>query len=70
MFSSQFHCPDCGSSEAYRSRPRTFVEKYILPLVLLHPARCANCFRRSHASTFARTRERSEKPAVIPRAAA
>lgn len=69
MFSSQFHCPDCGATEGYRSRPRTLIERFILPLLLMQPVRCGKCFRRSTASTFAPVRERADKP-VTPRAAA
>ena len=46
MFASFYRCPDCGSSSAYRSRRRSIVEKYLLPLLLLRPLRCSNCFRR------------------------
>jgi hypothetical protein len=70
MFTSQYHCPDCGGSEAFRSRPRTLAEKYIFRLLFLHPVRCANCFRRTHVSSFALVRERGEKPDAQPRAAA
>ncbi len=48
MFLSEFCCPDCGHTEAFYSRRRTFTEKYILPLMLLRPFRCAECFRRSY----------------------
>lgn len=69
MFSSQYRCRDCGGSEGYRSHRRSFVEKYFLPLFLLQPVRCANCFRRSNASMFASVREREPKPAMKTRAA-
>jgi hypothetical protein len=51
MFSNRFQCRSryCGSEEGYRSRRRTFLEKYFLPLFLLRPVRCASCFRRSYA---------------------
>lgn len=70
MFISQFHCPDCGTSEAFRSRPRTLLERYVLPVLFLHPVRCAKCFRRTNASTFAPVRERTQKAEATPRAAA
>jgi hypothetical protein len=28
-----FQCRDCGSVEGYRSHPRNFIEKYILPVL-------------------------------------
>src|SRR5947209_3431250 len=43
MLSKLFQCQDCGSFDGYRSRPRNFSEKYLLPLVLLLPVRCADC---------------------------
>jgi len=50
MFSKRFQCPDCGATQGYRSRPRTFLEKYCLPVFLLRPVRCSNCFRRDYVS--------------------
>lgn len=41
-----FHCPKCNGQEAYRSRPRGFLEKRLLPLLLLKPVRCERCFHR------------------------
>ena len=55
----RYQCLDCGGSDAYRSRRRTFLENYILPFLLLKPVRCANCFRRSYASVFTAARERA-----------
>jgi hypothetical protein len=62
MFRSRYllhyQCPDCGGSEAYRSRRRTFLEKYVLPLLLLRPVRCAKCFRKTRASILVQVRSR------------
>ena len=69
MFSSQYRCPDCGGSEGFRSRRRSFAEKYLLPFLLLRPVRCGKCFRRSLASVFAAVREREPNPAMKTRAA-
>ena len=69
-FSRQYQCPDCGGSDAYRSRRRTFLEKYILPVFLLQPARCANCFRRANVSMLVSVRDRKEKPPIKRPAAA
>lgn len=52
MFTKQYHCPDCGGSEAYRSRRRNSLEKYFYPLFLQQPVRCANCFRRAWIPMF------------------
>ena len=70
MFRKQFQCPDCGGSDAYRSRRRGFLEKYMLAVFLLQPVRCANCFLRTTASVFATVRERDDKPVVKRHAAA
>jgi hypothetical protein len=47
LFFTTFRCHRCGSYEGYTSRPRNFVETYILGLFSLRPARCADCYRRS-----------------------
>ena len=60
MFSSLFQCQDCGGFNGYRSRPRNFTEKYILPMLLLRPVRCGDCFRRSLQTLFVQVRERQE----------
>jgi len=63
MFSKQFQCHEryCAASEGYRSRPRTFFEKYFLPLFLLRPVRCANCFRRSYVYLWVHVPTRKSK---------
>ena len=70
MFRSKYQCPDCGGSDAYISRRRSFLEKYILPLFMLKPVRCANCFRRDNVSVFIAAREREHRPVSRPQAAA
>ena len=57
MSHRQFRCPDCGSIEGYRSRPRNIVEKFLLPLLLLQPLRCADCYRRFYSSTSIQARQ-------------
>lgn len=47
---NEFTCKDCGGHSGIRSRKRTW--EYLLPLVLLHPVRCADCFRRSYCLVF------------------
>lgn len=54
----EFHCPDCGSKVGFRSRRRTLAERYILPLILLQPVRCGECFRRDYCLIFTPVRER------------
>jgi len=44
----EFHCRGCGGQEAYRSRPRGFFEKHVLPFLLLQTVRCERCYRRSY----------------------
>jgi hypothetical protein len=60
MLSKQFQCRDCGSPNGYRSRPRTFTEKYILPALYLRPVRCGDCFRRFYRPLFVQVRERNQ----------
>ena len=38
-----FKCRNCGSIGGHVSRPRTFGERYILPLLFLRPVRCGHC---------------------------
>lgn len=47
-FFEEFHCRECGGKEAYRSRPRGFFEKYVLPCLLLQTVRCERCSHRSY----------------------
>ncbi len=58
-FFEEFHCRGCGGQEAYRSRPRGFFEKYVLPLLLLQPVRCEHCYHRSYVL---RTIPATERP--------
>lgn len=69
MLAKQFRCQDCGSLEGFRSRPRTFTEKYVLPALFMRPVRCVDCFRRTYQWGFIPVRERHE-PGMTPRAAA
>ncbi len=63
----EFHCDDCGSNTGFRSRRRTFSERYVLPLFFLRPVRCAECFRRDYRLIFVPVRERlSEVPGKSP----
>jgi hypothetical protein len=54
----EFHCDDCGSEIGFCSRRRTFSERYLLPILLLRPVRCAECFRRDYRLLFVPVRER------------
>ncbi len=54
----EFHCDDCGCETGFRSRRRTFSERYLLPIFLLQPVRCAECFRRDYRLIFIPVRER------------
>ncbi len=45
----EFYCRGCGGVEAYRSRPRGFFERYMLPLLLLQTVRCERCYHRTYA---------------------
>jgi hypothetical protein len=54
----EYHCDDCGSGTAFRSRRRTFTEQYLLPIFLLKPVRCTECFRRDYRLLFVPVKER------------
>jgi len=47
-FFEEFHCRGCGGQEAYRSRPRGFFERYVLPFLMLQAVRCERCYHRSY----------------------
>jgi hypothetical protein len=66
MFSA-YRCNDCGSEVGFRSRRRTLTERFILPLFLLQPVRCGECFRRDYRMVFTPVRNRlSETPKIMP----
>ena len=53
-FFEEFYCRGCGFQEAYRSRPRSYFEKHVLPFLLLQPVRCERCYHRTYTlSTIA-----------------
>ena len=63
----EFHCSDCGSTVGFRSRRRTLTERYLLPVLLLQPVRCAECFRRDYRLIFTQVKDRlSEISGMIP----
>lgn len=61
-----YHCADCGSEIGFRSRRRSFLERYLLPLFLLQPVRCGDCFRRDYRLIFVRVRERLSDAVRLP----
>jgi hypothetical protein len=48
-FFAEFRCRECGPQQAYKSRPRGFFERRVLPLFLLQRVRCERCYHRSYA---------------------
>ena len=54
-----YRCRDCNREVGFRSRPRTLMECYILPLLLMQPVRCAACFRRDYRLILTTVHERS-----------
>jgi hypothetical protein len=67
LFARAYRCQDCGGDVGFRSRRRTFTERYILPLFLMQPVRCGECFRRDYRFIFIPVRERStEIPRISP----
>jgi len=57
-FFRPYLCRDCGSETGFRSRRRTFTERYILRIFMLQPVRCAECFRRDYWPIFTTVEER------------
>lgn len=55
---SHYICRDCGSEIGFRSRRRTLIERLILPLFLLKPVRCGECFRRDYRLIFTPVHDR------------
>jgi hypothetical protein len=58
FFSQPYQCRDCGSDVGFRSRRRTFTERFLLPMLLLQPVRCGECFRRDYRLISTRVRDR------------
>jgi hypothetical protein len=54
----EYRCFDCGNDTGFRSRPRTFSERYVLPVLLLQPVRCSDCFRRDYRLLFVPVKDR------------
>ena len=64
---TSYRCDDCGCEVGFRSRRRNFSERYLLPVFLLQPVRCAECFRRDYRLIFTPVRDRlSEVSGMTP----
>lgn len=61
-----YRCSDCGSETGFRSRRRTWSERFILPLLLLKPVRCGECFRRDYKLIFTAVSDRVTVAPMIP----
>jgi hypothetical protein len=67
LFTPRYRCSDCGSEEGFRSRRRTLTERILLPLFLMRPVRCGECFRRDYRWMFTPVRDRlSETTRIMP----
>jgi hypothetical protein len=64
MPSRLFEYQDYGSFNGFRSRPKAFAEKFLMPLVLLRPVRCGDCLRRSVQTNFVQVRQRRASKSV------
>ena len=62
-FAKEFLCGGCGGRRAYRSRPRGFFERRVLPLLMLQPVRCDHCYHRAYISKFVAVLERAQRTA-------
>jgi len=54
----EYRCDDCGGTTPYRSRRRSFAERFLLPIFLLQPVRCGECFRRDYRLLFLPVKDR------------
>ncbi len=53
-----YRCAECGSPDGFRSRSRNVVERFLLPVFLLRPVRCGQCFHRDYRLIFTPVRDR------------
>lgn len=68
--SLRYRC-ECGSEIAFRSRRRSVFERIFLPLLLMQPVRCGECFRRDYRSIFTPVHERlSDTLRIMPKPSA
>ncbi|HTS09912.1 MAG TPA: hypothetical protein VMP68_30375 [Candidatus Eisenbacteria bacterium] len=65
-FAHSYMCHDCGSEVGFRSRRRNFLERFLLPVILLQPVRCGECFRRDYRLIFTAVRDRLSETRKIP----
>ena len=66
QFFEEFYCRECGGQEAYRSRPRSFFERYVLPLLLLQAVRCERCYHRVYVLRTIPVLERPQPERKLP----
>ena len=70
QFFEEFRCRSCGGEEVYRSRPRGFFERYVLPLLFLQTVRCERCYHRTYVwrtiPAIEHTRPQAKDPASQP----
>lgn len=59
-----FECSECGGFNGYRSRPRNFTEKFIMPLLFVRPVRCGNCYQRTFQSMLVAVLPRRESKKI------
>ena len=68
-FLQHYRCNYCGSDAGYASRPRNFVEKYVIRVAFLRMVRCGDCYRRSCRLMTVPLRKRRD-PLVVDHEAA
>jgi hypothetical protein len=47
-----FTCPKCGSHEGFCGARQGFLERFVLPIMMIQPVRCTACDERSHRFPF------------------
>jgi hypothetical protein len=58
-------CPRCRSLSVHRSGRRGLLEGVLLPLFVLRPYRCMNCWRRYYGFIFAKHHRARVQPSVV-----
>jgi hypothetical protein len=59
-FFKDFRCGNCGSDAGYASRPRSFFERFVVPIFFLKTVRCGDCYHRSLRPMHVYVRPRRE----------
>jgi len=65
-FFLEYQCSDCSGIDGYRSRPRNFLEKWGLRMLLLRAVRCDHCYHRNYVFVTVRVPKRMPRQPQAP----